>query len=62
MTTKSPSYTKAGSGRIHNFNLSERTFKSNEPRGNKLQRKAIRKHVGLKHITKSKGEYSLKHK
>lgn len=59
---KQPSYTKSGPGRTHNYELSYRTFTSNEPRGNKLQRKAMRKHVGIKHITKSKGEYSLKHK
>ena len=59
--SKSASYTKSGSGRYHNFEESERTFKADEPRGSKSKRKAMRGHVGCKHITK-KQEYKLKHK
>jgi hypothetical protein len=58
---KSPSYTKSGPGRFHNSEVSQRTFQSDEPRGSKPKRKAMRGHVGLKHITK-KQEYKLKHK
>lgn len=59
---KSTSYTKSGSGRCHNFDVSDRTLHADEPRGCKIKRKAMRKHVGLKHITKSKGEYIFKFK
>jgi hypothetical protein len=58
---KSASYTKSGSGRYHKTEVSERTFYADEPRGSKLKRKAMRGHVGCKHITK-KQEYKLKHK
>ena len=58
---KDASYTKSGPGRYHNFETSERTFKAGEPRGSKPKRKAVRGHVGIKHITK-KQEYKLKHK
>lgn len=52
--SKSASYTKSGPGRCHNFEVSERTFQADEPRGSKLKRKAMRGHVGIKHITKNR--------
>lgn len=57
---KNASYTKKGPGRCHNFTFSGRAFDKDEARGNKLQRKIQRKHVGLKHITKTIGDYKFK--